>query len=590
MDRNSLIGLGLIAVIMIAWFQLMKPEPKQQDLQNKNRIEAAASAIDSAATQPLDSATAAQNKAFAELGQFGQFATGSEKDVKIETDLFTAILSSKGATLKSFVQKKHLDFNYRPFDMVSAKQGATSLLFVSREGKVINSGKLYFNTGAKDSVYKISGDQQIKIPFAITTPDGKKVEIVYTFSGNSYQIGFETNLAGLGQFVSGNEYQIVWTGGITNAQKSKVDEADNSSADAYLGGSLLKVDAKDINETFKEQPSGKAEWVAVRNKYFVAAIVANEETEGIYMEGKRNTNDEKQVFEDYTAALKLKLPSDKASVNNKFVLYVGPLDYEQVKAVGHDFEKVMDFGWEWVTRPFAEYLIIPIFNFLNGHITNYGIIIIIFALFIKVVTYPFTMASTKSMKKMASLQPQLKDVQEKYKDNPQKLQVEIANIYRQAGVNPLSGCLPTLIQMPLLFAMFYVFRSSIQLRQESFLWANDLSVPDSILDLPFSLPLYGDHISVIPILMGVSVYVQQKITPSTQTNDQLKFMLYLFPVMMLFFFNNMPAGLGLYYLMFNIFGIIQQFYINQTAEKLPVVVTNTPKQGPKGKKKGERVA
>ncbi|NTW49539.1 MAG: membrane protein insertase YidC, partial [Chlorobiales bacterium] len=269
MDRNSLIGLGLIAIIMIAWFQLMKPDPKQKAQQDKNRVEAVASSIEAAAPSPIDSAAVAQNKAFAELGQFGQFAAGSEKDVKIETDLFTVVLSSKGATLKSFVLKKHLDFNYKPFDMVSAKQGATSLLFVSREGKVINSGKLYFNTAAKDSSYKISGEQQIKIPFEVTTADGKKVEVAYTFSGNSYQIGYETTLAGLGQFVSGNEYQIVWTGGITNAQKNKVDEADNSSADAYLGGSLLKVDAKDINETFKEQPSGKAEWVAVRNKYFV---------------------------------------------------------------------------------------------------------------------------------------------------------------------------------------------------------------------------------------------------------------------------------------------------------------------------------
>ncbi len=167
----------------------------------------------------------------------------------------------------------------------------------------------------------------------------------------------------------------------------------------------------------------------------------------------------------------------------------------------------------------------------------------------------------------------MKEIQEKYKDNPAKLQSELGRIYKEAGVNPLGGCLPVLLQMPLLFAMFYVFRSSIQLRQEGFLWAKDLSVPDSILDFGFSIPLYGDHIALFPILMAGAVYLQQKITPTAQTNDQMKALLYIFPVMMLLFFNNLPAGLGLYYLMFNIFSIAQTWYINKTSstEDLPAI-------------------
>jgi len=168
------------------------------------------------------------------------------------------------------------------------------------------------------------------------------------------------------------------------------------------------------------------------------------------------------------------------------------------------------------------------------------------------------------MKKMSALQPALKELQEKYKDNPAKLQSELGRIYKEAGVNPIGGCLPVLLQMPLLFAMFYVFRSSIQLRQHSFLWAKDLSVPDSIFDFGFAIPMYGSHIAVFPILMAVTVYLQQKITPTTQSNEQMKVMMYMFPAMMLLFFNNMPAGLGLYYLMFNIFSVAQQYYINKT--------------------------
>jgi YidC/Oxa1 family membrane protein insertase len=233
----------------------------------------------------------------------------------------------------------------------------------------------------------------------------------------------------------------------------------------------------------------------------------------------------------------------------------------------------MDFGWDWLTRPFAEYVILPVFGWMNGFVGNYGLIIIIFAFLIKLVTYPLSMASTKSMKKMSALQPVLKELQEKYKDNPAKLQSELGRIYKEAGVNPIGGCLPVVLQMPLLFAMFYVFRSSIELRQHSFLWAKDLSVPDSIFDFAFSIPMYGNHIAVFPILMAVTVFIQQKITPSTQSNEQMKVMMYMFPAMMLLFFNNMPAGLGLYYLMFNIFSVAQQFYINKTttADDMPKV-------------------
>ncbi|ACF15179.1 60 kDa inner membrane insertion protein [Chloroherpeton thalassium ATCC 35110] len=584
MDRNTLIGLVLIALIMMAWFQLMAPKkPLPEEKAQQERLEAVAESIDIKNQLVQDSLQKANPTQ--KFGELGQFAVGEEKKIQIETDLFTATLSTKGATLRSFIQKDYLNYKHEPFNLISNEDGTLSLFFATRDGKVVNTGELYFDPKTDQKNFRISGDNKVRIPFEISTEDGRRIEITYIFSGNSYEFGYETNLAGFGKFVSGNEYQVVWTGGLSNAEKNVNDEATNSYAEAYLGGSTLRLDASHVDETYKEQPSGNAKWVAVRSKYFVAGLISKEETEGVFMEGSRNTNDEKSVFEDYMVALKLKLPSDQTTVNSRFSVYIGPLKYDLVKATGSELEKIIDFGWEWVTRPFAEYLIIPIFNFLNNHVDSYGVIIILFALFIKLVTYPLTMASTKSMKKMAALQPQLKAIQEQYKDNPEKLQAEISGIYREAGVNPLGGCLPTVIQMPLLFAMFYVFRSSIQLRQEGFLWSNDLSVPDSILDLPFSIPLYGDHVSVIPILMGVAVFFQQKLTPSTQTNDQMKFMMYLFPGMMLIFFNNMPSGLGLYYLMFNVFSIAQQFYINQTTETEPVVLKDKSKQKAKPARK-----
>lgn len=585
MDRNSFIGFILIAVVMIVWFQMMTTndsnELPKEKVQIEKRVESMADSVENDSFFQNDSL--AQVNKSKRLGVLSALSEGEEKIITVETDLFKMQLSSKGATIKSFIQKEYFDYKIEPFDLITNKNGALSLLFATRDGKVINTNEVYFSPKVQESLYKISGEQKLKIPFVLEAGNGKHIEIIYTFDGDSYEFGYETNLSGFGSFVSGNEYQVVWSGGLANAEKNIEDEAQNASADAYLGGSLLKVDASDVDETYKEQPAGNVRWVAVRSKYFVASLIARDETEGAFIEGSRNSNEPTQVFEDYTAALKLKMPFEQSTVNNRFSIYIGPLKYNNLKETNSDLEKIVDFGWEWLTRPFAEYLILPIFNFMNNHIANFGVIIILFALIIKLITYPLTMASTKSMKHMAELQPQLKAIQEKYKDNPAKLQSEMGNIYKEAGVNPLSGCLPTVIQMPLLFAMFYVFRSSIELRQHGFLWINDLSVPDSILDLPFSIPLYGDHISIIPILMGIAVFGQQKITPTTQTNEQMKFMMYLFPGMMLLFFNNLPSGLGLYYLMFNVFSIAQQFYINKTTEKKPVVMKQTQKPKPKPK-------
>lgn len=585
MDRNSVIGFALIAAIMIVWLQFMNPEKKAE-------IEKAAAkrelAVKPQGAAPSTAPVAVQPDS---LGAFATAAAGPEKLVTIENDLMKATISTKGATLKSLVLKKHLNGARQPFNLVnSSDRGALSMLFLSSDGKRIDTRDLNFRSIGTDSTLTVTGKQKLSVSYELDVDASRRMQVTYTFTGDSYTIGYDLKLAGFGSTMAGNQYQLAWDGGIAYSEKDHADEATNALSSAYLGGGLLKVDAKDNKQPYyREEESGKAQWVAVRSKYFVAALIPSRDTEGIYLNGSRKGGSE---FENYVAALKMNLPSGSNVVEDHYRIYVGPLDYDTVKALNIGLEKVMDFGWEWLTRPFAEYIILPIFNLLNRYVGNYGLIIIIFAFLIKGVTYPLTAASTKSMKKMSALQPLMKEIQDKYKDNPAKLQTEMGRIYKEAGVNPLGGCLPTVLQMPLLFAMFYVFRSSIQLRQHGFLWAKDLSVPDSILDFGFKLPLYGDHIAVFPILMAVTVFVQQKITPSTQTNDQMKVMMWMFPAMMLLFFNNMPAGLGLYYLMFNVFSIAQQFYINATttpeekaAAALQVAAPKAPQQPRKGGKK-----
>ena len=566
MDRNSVTGLALIGLIMIVWLQFMSPDKKLVKpitAVKTEKVELQAQAVQ-ASLVPV-----AEN-----FGAFASSASGKEQLLKVENDLFCATLSTKGATLKSFVLKKHLDSNHKMFDLISKdKNGALSLLFLTKEGKKIDTRDLYFRSVTLDTLHTVGEKESYAVRYHLDVAPQQAIDITWLFGGNSYKVDYDVKLTGFGNALAGNEYQLQWDGGLAYSEKDRKDESQSSIASAYLGGSVVKLAAVKENQAYREEQSGEAKWVAVRNKYFVAALIPQGRSEGVFLDGKRKVND----FTDYIAALKMGVPSTGSVVENKFSLYLGPLDYNIVKAQKADLEKIMDFGWDWLTRPFAEFIILPVFRWLNTFISNYGLIIIIFALLIKLVTYPLSIASTKSMKKMSALQPALKELQEKYKDNPAKLQSELGRIYKEAGVNPLGGCLPVLLQMPLLYAMFYVFRSSIQLRQHGLLWVKDLSIPDSILDFGFSIPMYGDHIAVFPILMAATVFVQQKITPTTQTNEQMKVMIYIFPAMMLLFFNNMPAGLGLYYLMFNIFSVAQQFYINKTTttDDLPKVNLGT---------------
>ena len=584
MDKNSVIGLVLIGLIMIVWMQFMAPERNPvQDMTADN-----VTAVEEIRDDGNGSASVMQGNGSTDTDNFGEFAVaadGEEKLITIDNELFTAVFSSHGATLKSMVLKEHLDSDKEQFDLVKkVDSGALSLFFQTRDGKKIDTRDLYFTVSDNQGEVSLTGKQSYSLTYRLDVAPGRNIVIVSTFSGDAYTIGYDVQLTGFDGLLPGNEYQLEWDGGLLHSEKNHDDEMQNSWASAYMGGSLLKLDASDPSKDYREEQSGVAGWIAVRTKYFVASLIPASPTEGVYLSGSHKAGEK---FEDYTAALKFTLPPDEKTHKESLLLYVGPIDYNVLHSLGVNLEKIMDFGWDWLTRPFAEYIILPIFNLLNKFMDNYGLIIIIFALLIKLVTYPLTMASTKSMKKMAALQPMMKELQEKYKDNPTKMQSEIGRIYKEAGVNPLGGCLPVLLQMPLLFAMCYVFRSSIELRQQSFLWAKDLSLPDSILDLGFSIPLYGDHIALFPILMGGAVYLQQKITPTTQTNDQMKILMYIFPVMMLLFFNNLPAGLGLYYLMFNVFSIIQTFYINKTTttDDLPAIAPAKPAQKPSKKKK-----
>lgn len=239
--------------------------------------------------------------------------------------------------------------------------------------------------------------------------------------------------------------------------------------------------------------------------------------------------------------------------------YIGPNHYQLLKRSGYHLEKQIPLGWGifgWVNR----FIVIPIFNFLNSFNWSYGIIILILTIAIKIMLMPFTFKAYLSQAKMKVLKPEIEEIQGKFKEEPMKMQQEMMGLYRKAGVNPMGGCLPILLQLPILIAMFRFFPQSIELRQESFLWAKDLSRYDSILDLPFNIPFYGSHVSLFTLLMTVSTLLITKVnSQTTMTNPQMKWMMYLMPVVFLGVFNNYSAGLSYYYFLANMISIGQQY-------------------------------
>mgnify|MGYP001166248433 CR=1 FL=1 len=299
--------------------------------------------------------------------------------------------------------------------------------------------------------------------------------------------------------------------------------------------------------------NGALEWGAIRTKYFTLAFLP------------KDPNSIRKTIvsglkQDSSEVYNLSMVSS-ASEKAVFHMYLGPLEYDRIKEVGQGLEGIMDFGWSPV-RPISKAVLLTLTK-MHEYIPNYGYILVLFSLLIKIVVYPLTKKAYQSTTAMQKIQPELLAIREKYKNNPQKLNQAQMKIYKKRGVNPLGGCLPMLIQMPLLYSLFVVFRTTIELRSEPFvLWIQDLSAPDYVFELPFHIPIYGSQVAVLPIFMVVSMFLQQKMmTGGTMQQPQQKTMQYIMIPVFFLIFNGFPSGLNLYYTLFNILTILQQKFI-----------------------------
>jgi YidC/Oxa1 family membrane protein insertase len=592
MDKQTTSAFILIGLILVVWLYFNSPAPQPQ--QKKKGQPTAVEQKDTAAVKPpvQQKQTA---KPIEEPAPFGAKKL-TEKIITIETDLAKIELTNKGATIRRYFIKKyktwyHADvkdtnFYNQHVQLVNTTKdgGDFNIIFVTKEGKLVNTSSIDFNSTATNYFYKVSSKDSVAINYEFLTGKGKAIRKNFVFYGDNYASKIDVELENMDDVISSYRYDVIWSNGLVNLEENSVDEAIHSNASAYSGDEQVIVDATSVGEKVTKDINGKVDWVAIRNKYFTMILApTNPSSEGgAFFEGNHTLN-QFGAKEIYSASLKMPFKNQKLQ-KDSFTLYLGPIDYSVLKSYGKNFQTVFDFGsffgLKFIIRPISEFILLPLFKFLHGFISNFGIVIIIFSIIIKFALHPLTRQSMKSMKKMQMLQPKIVELKEKHKDNPQKIQQETMKLYSTYGINPMGGCLPMLLQMPILIALWSLFNVTIEIRQQPFmLWITNLSSPDIIYKLPFKIPLFNvDIISGLALMMGITMFIQQKMSIKDPSQKAL---VYIMPVMMTIMFMSFPSGLNLYYFMFNALSIGQQYYINHKHDNVELVPVANP-----NKKKG----
>jgi YidC/Oxa1 family membrane protein insertase len=583
MSKQETLGFILIGLVLIVWMWLQTPPPRPTSPPGADSIAVHESVPpDEGSREQPDRALGRRvEQTYSDsLGRFfSPLAAGEDKVLVIETDLYSVALSSKGGLIKRWELKSYRAWDGHPVQMVDPERGGDlSMLFLTADGKEVSTRSLYFHPDYEPRTrMKLEGNQSFTVTYTLPISDRQSIVKKLTFVNGTYNCLAEWELMNLASVISNFEYQITWETGIRYAEYNSIDESSFAAAYVYAGGELAEINADEFDSPAKRDVNGATSWVAVRNKYFAVAMIPAEGIcQGAYIEGRRTHLPDAGAKEDYSLSLKIPFKGrarELVAVN----LFVGPLDFDVVKAQGKDLDEIIGLGAAWIIRPISEFVMIPLFNIIHFFIPNYGLVIIVFSIIIKIVLTPLSKSSLKSMRKMQALQPMMEEIRTKYKDDPAKVNQQVMNLYKEYGVNPAAGCLPLLLQMPILFALYSVFRSAIELRQASFVWwMNDLSVPDVAFTLPFAIPLIGiSEVSGLALAMGITMFIQQKMTVK---DPRQKMMVWSMPLLMTILFNGLPAGLNLYYFVFNLLSIGQQVWMNKHQPLEPLRKVDHKKQ------------
>lgn len=610
MDKNSVIGLVLIGLLLVAYSIYQRPSDEQ--IAEQRRIQDSITAVqaqieadktvNSFKNTQTDSsgallsssddslATAVKNEALRlKYGVLAASSEGNVSDVEITTDLLKITFSNKGGIPVRAELNGYRTYDSLPLILFDENTSNLGIEFTYPSLGNFNTSDFYFKSNAENG--NLSGEDVKVLVYELSLGDGRKIENRYTIKGNSYDIGVETNLLDAGGVVTSPK--IVWE--MSSYQNEKgIDMERNNSTFFFKEVDRSRDYLSETSDDSEVIDKHKLQWLAFKQNFFSAILIGNNPFgKGSTLESYPYPEENDSLSQYYKAIIPLE--SSGSGTIFSAQLFLGPNDYKTLKPYGMELDKVINLGWGifgWVNK----YLVIPIFDWLGSTGLSYGIIILILTLIIKVILTPLTWKNYLSSAKMRVLKPEIDELNEKHKDaDPMKKQQATMELYRKTGVSPFAGCIPMLIQMPILYAMFRFFPSSIQLRHESFLWADDLSSYDSIASLPFHIPAYGDHVSLFTILMCLSTLVYTIYNSSnmpTQTQPgmpNMKVIMYIFPFLMLFFFNGFASGLSYYYFLANVISILQMiviknFFIDEDKIKMQIA-ENKQKKGVKGKSK-----
>lgn len=546
-DLNSIIGFVLIGLIMIGYSYFSKPEeiPAQAtEAAAQDTIKPAeqqALAIQAAEENLPDSLQDVQLRE-----QFGLFysplqADQEAKTFTLENEKLRLEFSSKGAQLTGVELKDYQTYDSLPLMLVNANQQWN---WVMQADRLYRSGELQFSAIQKGN----------ELLFEAPTANGQALRITYRLVPDSYQLELETDMQALGLSSAAIDWQMT-----ALRHEQNLETENQQTALHYLLKEKGKVKSLSASSADDEEKDN-LRWIAYKQQFFSSILLTDDQFPKARLSS--TTLDDNQHSKHFGSLVQL---SSTDSFKGKLIFT--PNQYELLKSHGEELDELIPLGWGifgWINRG----VVINVFRLLEHQGLNYGLIILVMALLIKLVLLPLTYTSYLSMAKMRVLKPEIDEINEKFADkDPMKKQTAMMELYRKAGVNPLGGCIPVLLQFPILIAVFRFFPASIELRQKSFLWAHDLSTYDSIFTLPFNIPFYGDHVSLFTLLMTISTLIytwfNNQLTGQNTQFPQLKYMMYLMPIMFLGFFNNYAAGLSYYYFVANMLTFGQQFAIRK---------------------------
>ncbi len=590
MDRNTLIGFGLIAVLLITMFAINSKSRMAYEADQKriaDSIAALQPKVDTTVAR-IDSLKVDSIKNAQQLNDF-QTALGTEQLTVVENELIKISFTNKGGQPSKVELKKFKKYNGDPVYIQDGSFNKLSYSINAGANKTAQTSDLYFT--AQPIV--INKDNSQSVSFIAKDSAGKELIHQFTIRPGEYMIDFNINAQGAKQLFTGNTVNILWQ---TEAAQIEKDHKYELTQTHFCFVENKDYDFEAMLENGDTKLNNAVDWISLKQQFFITGLVAKNTFNSAAVEWKVPVDTNQHFLARTVTNASLSLPEgNNASI--PLQLYYGPSDYNTLKKYGNQMENIVPYGSgifafvKYINR----YFLLPVFDFLQKNVASMGIVILLLTLLIRLITSPILYKSYLSGAKMKALKPEVDALKEKYKDDQQAFGMEQMKLWRSAGVNPLGGCLPALLQIPIFMSLYYFFQSNIDLRGKSFLWATDLAQYDSILKLPFNIPIYGDHISLFTITATVtslliSIYSMSQMQDNS--NPVMKYMPYIFPVLLIFVFDNLPSALTWYYTVSNTITlilqvIIQKYIINH--DKILVQINENRKKPVKKSKIQERI-